>query len=69
LGRALIAAAAPALIVLSTQIGAMAAASWLTGITATTFTDGHMRAFLLITGAGGLTGMLIAARRLRRLNA
>jgi len=68
-GRAMLTAIVPAVIVLACLIGAMLAAFQLTGVSPQTLAEGHLPAFWMIVGGGGVIGVILAASRIRKMRA
>ena len=65
--RALLASFLPGALMLVSLIGGMLAAAYFTGVTTETIADGHLPSFWAIVGAGGLTGIILAAMRMRKV--
>ncbi|MGF1621548.1 MAG: hypothetical protein ACFCUR_13160 [Rhodomicrobiaceae bacterium] len=65
--RALLASLLPGVLMLVSLIGGMLAAAYFTGVTPETIADGHLPSFWVIVGVGGLTGIILAAMRMRKV--
>jgi hypothetical protein len=65
--RALLASLLPGVLMLVSLIGGMLAAAYFTGVTPETIADGHLPSFWAIVAAGGLTGIVLAAMRMRKV--
>ncbi len=65
--RALLASLLPGTLMLISLIGGMVAAAYFTGVTTETIAEGHLPSFWAIVGAGGLTGIILAAIRMRKV--
>jgi hypothetical protein len=65
--RALLASLLPGVLMLMSLIGGMLAAAYFTGVTPETIAEGHLPSFWAIVAAGGLTGIVLAAMRMRKV--
>jgi hypothetical protein len=65
--RALLASLLPGALMLVSLIGGMLSAAYFTGVTTETVAEGHLPSFWAIVGAGGLTGIILAAMRMRKV--